>query len=47
MTNEELREAVTELVADGGYDLIEELVQLVPIAKLKKEYDFLWEDDEL
>lgn len=36
MTNEELREAVAELVADGGYDLIEELVQLVPISKLKK-----------
>jgi hypothetical protein len=46
MDNEDFRNAVAQLVAEGGWSSIKELVDLVSISKLKKEYDFLIEDKE-
>ena len=44
LSTEKFRERVLEIVADGGFSSIEELVSLVPIAKLRNHYD--WIDEE-
>lgn len=46
MSNEDLRNEIANIVSDGGYSSIRELVDLVPISKLKKEYDFLLEEND-
>jgi len=46
MSNEELRDKVTSIIVDGGYSSIREIVDMVPISKLKNEYDYLLEEDE-
>lgn len=46
MNNKEFRNEITQLVSDGGWSSIRDLVDLVPISKLKKEYDFLIEEEE-
>lgn len=46
MSEEEFRNEVTQLVAEGGYSSIRELVDLVTLSKLKREYDFLIEEED-
>lgn len=46
LSNEEFREKVVENVNEGGYSSIVEIVDLVPIKKLRENFDFLEEDEE-
>lgn len=46
MNEEKFRNEVAQLVAQGGYSSIRDLVDLVTLSKLKREYDFLIEEED-
>lgn len=46
LSNEDFREKVIENVLEGGYSSIVDIVDLIPIKKLRENFDFLEEDDE-
>lgn len=46
MSDEELRAQVVRIVCDGGYSSIVDLVDSVNIRTLRKQFDWLLEEDQ-
>lgn len=44
LSTEKFRERVLGIIADGGFSSLEELVSMVPIARLRNHY--YWIDEE-